>query len=95
MAGKTVSLIRTGTPESLNRRHFPVIESLVSKHIKVAGSGEAEDNVFGFPGFPALHGLVNGHLDGVAAFRSRKDAFYPGKGLGRLEDRGLLHASGL
>ena len=45
--------------------HFAVVELPVGDHVEVAGAGEAEDDVFGFAGFFALEGLVDGGLDGV------------------------------
>ena len=59
--------------------HLAVVEALIGIHVKVASAGETENDVFFFAGLLALHGLVNGSADGMAAFGCRKDAFHPGE----------------
>ena len=75
-------------------RHLAVVEFLIGHHVEVAGAGETEDNGFGLAGLLALHGLVDGHPDGVAGLGGGEDALDPGELLGGLEDLGLLHGHG-
>ena len=60
---------------------------LVSDHIEVSGTGEAEDNVLRFAGLFAFEGLV----DRVGTLGCGKDALDAREHLRRFEDVGLFH----
>ena len=66
------------------------MELLVSHHIKVAGTGQAEDDGLLLAVLLALERLVDGDADGVAGLRRGEDALDAGEHLGRLKDLGLL-----
>ena len=75
--------------------HLAVVVSAVCHHVEVAGAGEPDDDVLALAALPALHRLVNGDADGVAALRRGQDALAAGEQLRRLEYGGLLHAARL
>lgn len=49
--------------------HGAVVIRLVCCHIKVAGTGQTEQDGLSFAGLLALERFVDGHPDGVAALR--------------------------
>ena len=55
--------------------HNAIVEFLVGNHIKVSCTGQAKYDILYFAGLFTLQRLINGHLDGMAAFRSRQDTF--------------------
>ena len=64
---------------------------LVSDHIEVSGTGEAEDNVLRFAGLFAFEGLVDRDADRVGTLGCGKDALDAREHLRRFEDVGLFH----
>ena len=54
--------------------HGAIVIRLVCCHIKVAGTGQTEQDGLSFAGLLALEGLVDGGADGVAALGGRQDA---------------------
>lgn len=73
--------------------HLAIVVLAVGHHVEVAGTGQADDDILGLVVLLALHRLVNGHADGVAAFRRGQDTLAAGEQLRRLEHGGLLHAA--
>ena len=63
---------------------------LISDHIEVTGTGEAEDDVLGFAGFFAFKSLVDSYADRVGALGCRQDSFYACEHFSCFEDIGLL-----
>ena len=55
------------------------MEFLVGGQIKIAGTGEAEENRLFLPGLFAFQSLIDCRADGVTGFRSGKDALGPGE----------------
>lgn len=54
--------------------HCSVHIGLIRIHIKISGSGQAEENRFGFPGFFAFESLLYGTVDGMCGLRCRQEA---------------------
>lgn len=71
--------------------HLAIVVLAVGHHVEVAGTGQADDDVLGLVVLLALHRLVNGHADGVAAFRRGQDALHTGKFFRCGEYARLLH----
>ena len=59
--------------------HLAVVELLISCHIEISGSGQAEEDRLLLTGLLTFYRLIHGHLDGVTALRRRKDTFDAGK----------------
>ena len=59
--------------------HGAVMICLVCCHIKVAGTGQTEQNGLSFAGLLALECFVDCGADGVAGFRSWKNGLYLGE----------------
>ena len=70
--------------------HFSIVILLIGQHIKIAGTSEAKEDGLFLPCFLAFQRLIYGSTDGVAALRSRQNAFRLSKVLCRLKHRRLL-----
>ena len=57
--------------------HDAVIVLLIGNHIKIAGTGQTKEDDLFLARFLALECFLDGHVDGMAAFGSRKDPGIP------------------